>query len=625
MKGFCKLSLFLFLIAFAAPIYAKFEQVKKCPIDTVNKEHNFVLTANGTQIPLYNAVTPKTGICYVWLKSDETINFKLTGNWQGAIRSIMYKPLNPSPLKQSDPAVSGGTTYYRTSEFTVEPGNYVILDGPRKIFVLVERYSSNIYDTIGSNVINVRSAPYNADNTGASLASPAIQKAIDEASKTASGGIQKIVYVPAGTYEIGTIFIKSNVNLHLAEGAILKGSKRTDVWVYDYAFDRIPVGSDKDWYSSSLIFFKSFPNDTVRNAKISGYGVLDGSGDYWRGPTLCKNEPTCYEGDSTKFAKGIAFHGAFNCVAEGVMLRNSVFWNMIILGGAHNKVRNVKIFGNFKVNNDGINFDNTQHARLDNIASISCDDGTCFKADCIYGWYKPNMYDSVTNSIFTAPGYPTVKFGWALHKNYFGYFDNVHVHEYMKWEATKLWYKGAADPTVANDNKIVVSGFVFKNMKINGEFAGNKSAATNFWSTNNKFEKCEFGGPISLINFDTLQFVECKVNNSPLLNDAGLGVAPVNSRNITYNPTTKVLGSKNKVNSLNVIFSRSGKFITITIGEKLNGSVRLITPAGKIASISNIKDGVGKIKLPTAYGTYFADIRSDNGTVEKCKLLVNEM
>jgi polygalacturonase len=52
------------------------------------------------------------------------------------------------------------------------------------------------------------------------LNTKAIQSAIDQCAGKGGGE----VLVPAGTYYTGTIFLKSNVFLHLSAGAVLQGS-----------------------------------------------------------------------------------------------------------------------------------------------------------------------------------------------------------------------------------------------------------------------------------------------------------------------------------------------------------------------------------------------------------------
>ena len=79
-----------------------------------------------------------------------------------------------------------------------------------------------------SCILQVEAAVYNITDFGAKndttvLSTQAIQAAIDRCSQ--EGGGQ--VLVPAGHYKMGTIVLRSKVNLHLEKGAILFGS--TDI------------------------------------------------------------------------------------------------------------------------------------------------------------------------------------------------------------------------------------------------------------------------------------------------------------------------------------------------------------------------------------------------------------
>ncbi|MBQ9741257.1 MAG: hypothetical protein IJV91_10000, partial [Kiritimatiellae bacterium] len=67
-------------------------------------------------------------------------------------------------------------------------------------------------------VFNVRD--FGAKGDGVTKDTAAVQKAIDAAH--AAGGGE--VLLPAGTYLSGSIFLKSRVDFHLAQGAVLKGS-----------------------------------------------------------------------------------------------------------------------------------------------------------------------------------------------------------------------------------------------------------------------------------------------------------------------------------------------------------------------------------------------------------------
>jgi polygalacturonase len=61
-------------------------------------------------------------------------------------------------------------------------------------------------------------ADYGARPDDPALASPAIQKAIDAAAQAGGG---KVVFAK-GTYLTGALFLKSNVELQLGEGVVLR-------------------------------------------------------------------------------------------------------------------------------------------------------------------------------------------------------------------------------------------------------------------------------------------------------------------------------------------------------------------------------------------------------------------
>ncbi len=108
--------------------------------------------------------------------------------------------------------------------------------------------------------IQLQAKEYNILDFGAEegkISTTAIQKAIDECTKAGGGR----VIVPAGTYITGTVFLKSNVNVYLENGSVLKGSTNLN----DYS---------RQGRSPGIIFCE----DAI-NVGISGTGTIDGSGD----------------------------------------------------------------------------------------------------------------------------------------------------------------------------------------------------------------------------------------------------------------------------------------------------------------------------------------------------------
>ena len=82
--------------------------------------------------------------------------------------------------------------------------------------------STDVDNTEQTIILSVRHCGAVAD--GVTLDTQAIQSAIDRVSSSGGG----TVLVPSGVYLTGSIWLKDNVNLHLKEGAVIKGSPDID-------------------------------------------------------------------------------------------------------------------------------------------------------------------------------------------------------------------------------------------------------------------------------------------------------------------------------------------------------------------------------------------------------------
>ena len=116
----------------------------------------------------------------------------------------------------------------------------------------------------GEGVFSVRT--YGAVGDGAHLDTAAIQAAID-ACAAARGGI---VFVPPGRYLSGTIFLKSNVTLHLAAAATILGSTN----LAHYATGIQPCGFVNHPHLDKCLVYA----DKAENVAITGPGTIDGQG-----------------------------------------------------------------------------------------------------------------------------------------------------------------------------------------------------------------------------------------------------------------------------------------------------------------------------------------------------------
>lgn len=112
-------------------------------------------------------------------------------------------------------------------------------------------------------------ADFGAIAGGQTTNTDAINKAIDAASKNGGGK----VIIPRGIWLTGPIMLKSNVNLHTEEGALVIFSKDFDLYpLVETSFEGLNT-----YRCLSPIYGKD-----LENIAITGAGVFDGSGDAWR-------------------------------------------------------------------------------------------------------------------------------------------------------------------------------------------------------------------------------------------------------------------------------------------------------------------------------------------------------
>ncbi|MBQ9591637.1 MAG: glycoside hydrolase family 28 protein [Paludibacteraceae bacterium] len=100
---------------------------------------------------------------------------------------------------------------------------------------------------------------------GITVNTKAINDAIAQCSKNGGG----TVIIPAGLWISGSITLQSNVNLYVAEGALLEFSGNKD----DYDIEK----TGKSYKTRALINGRN-----LKNVAITGRGIINGNGSTWR-------------------------------------------------------------------------------------------------------------------------------------------------------------------------------------------------------------------------------------------------------------------------------------------------------------------------------------------------------
>ena len=110
---------------------------------------------------------------------------------------------------------------------------------------------------------------YGAVGTGDALCTEAFAKAIDDLYKKGGGHL----IVPRGVWMTGPIVLRSNIDLHLEAGAVIQFAADESLYpIIQTSFE----GLDTRRCQSPL------SANGATNISITGHGVIDGNGQYWR-------------------------------------------------------------------------------------------------------------------------------------------------------------------------------------------------------------------------------------------------------------------------------------------------------------------------------------------------------
>lgn len=200
---------------------------------------------------------------------------------------------------------------------------------------------------------------YGARGDGSTLNTASIQKAIDACNAEGGGS----VLFPAGRFVTGTIQLKDNVTLHLGTETVLLGSSNpADYRNVDefMAGDGIPLGH-------ALIVA-----DEAKNVGLVGAGLIDG-----RGREVKEAQKTW-----TVRPMLIRWLRCQGITVRNVRLTNPGAWTLnffqsqdILVDGVTIRTRDTGLR-----NNDGIDLDSCQNARVTNCEIDSGDDAFCLKS-----------------------------------------------------------------------------------------------------------------------------------------------------------------------------------------------------------------------------------------------------
>lgn len=211
---------------------------------------------------------------------------------------------------------------------------------------------------------------YGAVPDGVTLCTQAIQQAIDDCTQT--GGQ---VLIPAGRFLSGTLRLRSYVDLHLEQGAVLISSIQQKDMI-DFSAEFEDDNEDTGWEGGCFLLAHH-----EKQISITGMGRIDGQG-----------RELFYDDDSDNgfhecplAVKGFRPRMSFledveELVVRDVTFYDSAFWTLHMAGCRDVLIDNVKILNNERgPNNDGIDPDCCQNVVIRGCIIRAGDDAIVLK------------------------------------------------------------------------------------------------------------------------------------------------------------------------------------------------------------------------------------------------------
>ncbi|MGG9972070.1 glycosyl hydrolase family 28 protein [Ferruginibacter sp. SUN002] len=259
------------------------------------------------------------------------------------------------------------------------------------------------------NIVN-----YGAIADGYTLNSKSINTAIDSCAANGGG----TVLIPRGAWLTGPIVMKSNIDLHLADGALV---------IFTPDFNQYPLVISSFEGVDAARCQAPVTAENLENIAITGKGIMDGNGYYWRplkkskmsdaewknhlskyGGVLTEDKKTWYS--STKALKGLADNNigklkggkqlkdfedvkdflrpnmirianCKNILLQDVTFENSPAWTTHLMLSDHITLQNLRVKNPwFGTNTDALDLESCTHANVQGCVFDTGDDGICIKS-----------------------------------------------------------------------------------------------------------------------------------------------------------------------------------------------------------------------------------------------------
>ena len=479
---------------------------------------SYKVTVNGKPVFVHHFLTFDQ---FNWM---DYASFAMTGKVHVEITSFVCDrkllTCNIRPLAYGiQPKISGNTVNFDLDR----PRDLVIFFNDEPMFystglmLFAEPPEQNAPRLGDTNVVNIMD--YHVDNTGKTLETTNINQAISNVSVRTGGGV---LFFPPGVYLTGTVFMKSNVKLYVAAGAVIRGSSRNA----DYASAPTSPGG------RSLRAFFIF--DNVENAGLMGLGTIDMEGYPWLWHDFQPDTSDGHARDADGKVldphgtgiRGYVVNNCRNISFEDLLLLRSAYWTVFVIGTDNFTTRNLKIVNRKQqYHDDDYDFSASRHIRIENGFAMSMDDTWAF-----YRGTDPKTGEPRGIEDFVVKGFVNYTYTAGLAIGYGG----APAVKHLRFEDVNF---------IANHNKFAIwiqlSPAYFKGRGYSSGAKFSRNAPMDDF----QFVNCTFendggqvyidGGENPLTNFAFENCVFYKTTKPSLM--MGTNVAPVLFKNVTIN------------------------------------------------------------------------------------------
>ena len=232
---------------------------------------------------------------------------------------------------------------------------------------------------------SVNVADFGAVADGSLITTTHIQQAIDSCAATGGG----TVFLPSGTYLVGTLNLRSDIEFRMDHGAVLKAT--TDLSQYQRHNEQL----------AGVFYTDGANNVTVRGGTIDGQGLafMDTSRSKTVGAQekrrtrqgqQFRNAPSApddgpYE-PLDRYHQMIVFTECTNLKLEDFTCINSPYWCFVIVHSQDIRISGLDIFNDLMIpNSDGIDLISCSNATISDCRIYAGDDAIVVAG---YGWHQ---------------------------------------------------------------------------------------------------------------------------------------------------------------------------------------------------------------------------------------------